>query len=94
MSLYLSLSNSYKPHPSIPSLVPSAIPNRDTQSLFNNQEHLVIFKDVTDLQKKVDYYLKHPEECLKIAENGYQEVLKKHTYRHRLTDILQTIESL
>jgi len=35
-----------------------------------------IFNNIDELKEKIDYYLKHDEERLKIAEHGYQTVQK------------------
>jgi len=43
---------------------------------FVDGEHCVIFKDAEDLNQKIDYYLKNPEEAREIAEKGYKKVQK------------------
>lgn len=43
------------------------------------QRDLVTYEDIPDLLKKIDYYLKHDEERLKIANAGYDSTLKKCT---------------
>ena len=44
-----------------------------------------------ELLEKVDYYLSHEEQRIRIAMNGYQKVRKYHTYRHRLTQALHVV---
>lgn len=61
---------------------------RDVRTLFKDGEHLVIYKDRDDLRKKVRYYLEHDDERMRIAKSGMQEVLQKHTFRHRIKQIL------
>jgi len=46
------------------------------EDIFIDGEHCVIFKDAEDLNQKINYYLKNPEEAKKIAEKGYKEVQK------------------
>lgn len=43
---------------------------------FQNGKDLIIYKDVKDLNDKIDYYLKNEEEREKIAASGYQTVQK------------------
>jgi len=43
---------------------------------FIDGKHCVIFNDVEDLNKKIDYYLKNPKEAELIASNGYEVVQK------------------
>jgi len=57
---------------------------KDIESLFEGGRHLVIFKDIEDLREKIRYYLNHPEERKKITNQGYEEVIQKHDYLHRL----------
>jgi spore maturation protein CgeB len=66
---------------------------KDVKTLFNNEEHLVIFKDPEDLNDKINYYLTHEAERHKIAISGYREVLDRHTYVHRLEHMLSTLKS-
>ncbi|MCF6154446.1 MAG: glycosyltransferase [Candidatus Brocadia sp.] len=55
--------------------------------LFKDKEHLVYFneKNIEDL---ISYYLNHDEEREAIAENGYREVCAKHTFKHRVAQML------
>jgi len=52
---------------------------------------LVPYQDEADLITKVDYYLNHAEERERIAENGYQRTLTRHTYYHRAQAFLEAI---
>jgi spore maturation protein CgeB len=45
---------------------------------FKDGEHLVLYKDISDLKDKIKYYLKHDEEREEIAINGMNFVRKKH----------------
>jgi spore maturation protein CgeB len=62
---------------------------RDVKTLFKDREDLVLFRDTDELRGLIKYYLERPEERLKIAENGRKTVLEKHTYRHRIDEILK-----
>lgn len=66
---------------------------RDLKTLFKNGEHLVIFNDTNDLNEKIKYYLANDEERAGIAAEGYNEVLSKHSYTHRIKQMLTTLES-
>ncbi|MBE5867236.1 MAG: hypothetical protein E7292_13790 [Lachnospiraceae bacterium] len=59
---------------------------------FTEGEDLVCFDGVEDLKEKVAYYLKHDEERLRIAENGYRKVKEYHTYVSRINEMLHIIE--
>ena len=56
--------------------------------LFKSGVHLETYKDFDEAVDKAKYYLSHDEQRRKIAEAGYQEVISKHTYMHRLKMVL------
>jgi spore maturation protein CgeB len=66
----------------------------DVFSLFEDDRHLVGFDDVTDLKKKIRYYLKHPEERERISDAGCKAVLEGHTYRHRISEMLSILKEI
>ena len=61
----------------------------DACALFKDGEHCVFFKNPIDLKDKIRYYLDRPLERRRIAAQGRQEVLARHTYDHRLGEILK-----
>lgn len=66
---------------------------RDVMTLFRDGEHLVAFEDGEDLRRKVEAYLRCPDERERIAGNGRTEVLSRHTYRDRLAVLLDRLGS-
>ncbi len=60
----------------------------DMMDHFIPDEDFVCYKDKKDLLRKIDYYLAHEEERKAIARNGYDKVVKGHTYRHRVREML------
>jgi len=60
---------------------------------FVDRKHLVIFDGPKDLFALIDYYLKNEKERKDIAENGYQLVIEKHTYLHRLAEMVDIIRT-
>src|SRR3990167_3405801 len=59
--------------------------------LFQDGVHLVTYKTLDEAAEKARYYLEHDEERERIAEAGYQEFIKKHTYEHRLKSVLEIV---
>ncbi|MBI4847514.1 MAG: glycosyltransferase [Nitrospirae bacterium] len=59
--------------------------------LFEEGKEIVVFEDLEDLRKKINHYLNSPEEREMLAENARQKVLKKHTYKHRMTEMLNLL---
>ncbi len=55
---------------------------------FKEWEEVIIAKDKKDWFKKIEYYIKHPEEREKIIEAWRKRVLAEHTYHNRVEQII------
>jgi spore maturation protein CgeB len=64
---------------------------RDVFTLFRDGRDLVKFTDGRDLVVKVEHYLAHPEERKRIAVQGREAVLARHTYQDRVKELLAKI---
>ena len=62
------------------------------EEFFHNKTHLVIYKDEKELIEKIRFYLDHPELSVEIGEQGRNEVLKKHTYDHRIQKMMKILD--
>lgn len=58
---------------------------------FENKKHLVMYSNRWELFSLIDYYLKHHGEREDIAAAGYNLALERHTYRHRVENMLKLI---
>lgn len=47
------------------------------------------FKDFDELKIKARFYLEHEDLRLKILMNGYKKVIEKHTYMHRINEMIK-----
>lgn len=56
--------------------------------LFEEDKEIVTFKSPEELIEKIDYYLAHDEERIRIGINGYKKVKQCYTYEHQLNKIL------
>ena len=64
---------------------------KDVLELFAGGEHLAIFSDGSDLERRVRFYLDHAAERHRVATAGRREVLRRHTYAHRIERLLCTL---
>ncbi|GJQ60336.1 MAG: hypothetical protein SCALA701_31370 [Candidatus Scalindua sp.] len=64
---------------------------KDVLTLFRSGEHLVCFQKIAEVKDLVEYYLTHHQEREEIAQKGYREVVGKHTYVHRVEELLKAI---
>ena len=51
----------------------------------------VMFDDENDFIEKCKYYLENEEERLKIVSNAYKYFLEKHTWHHKVKDLLNNL---
>lgn len=65
----------------------------DVLRLFTDKEQLVVFNDNAHLKKIIQYYLAHDDERFEIAKRGYEVVIKRHTYRHRINEMVDIIKN-
>lgn len=56
--------------------------------------NVVTYHDREDLKEKIDYYMTHDEEREKKAKAGQQIVLKAHTFRDRVKDMVEVFDKL
>lgn len=73
-------------------LLTNWIPTID--DLFIDGTHLVTYHTMDEAIEKAKYYLEHEDEREKIAQAGYEEFIKKHTYKHRMETILRKLGEL
>lgn len=66
--------------------------NADVESLFHPGKDLLAYRDLTDLEEIIPYYLNHEEERKEIAYNGCETVKKEHTYEKRLKKIMSIVK--
>lgn len=66
---------------------------KDVLSLFEDGRHLVVARDAVELREKVRHYLDHPAERGRIAAQGREVVLSRHTYGERLRELFSCLHA-
>lgn len=64
----------------------------DFERHFIDGEDYVSYHSPEDLLDKIEYYLGHPTEREKIAQNGCKKVRRDHTYEKRIAELLKIVE--
>jgi spore maturation protein CgeB len=64
---------------------------RDLQHLFKPGEEVVGYRNLGELRRQLDHYLANPDEARAIGENGRRRALADHTLRHRIDEMLATV---
>ncbi len=59
------------------------------EELFEDGKHLVLYRSIEEAIDKAKYYLKHDSEREKIAQAGFEEVMKKHKIDDRVDVMLK-----
>jgi spore maturation protein CgeB len=49
---------------------------------------MVYYNSFDEIGDIVEYYLSHPDERKQIARQGYQRVIKEHSFRHRMEKVI------
>lgn len=60
---------------------------------FVPDEDFVYFEDRNDLLRKIDYYLKHDDERMAIAQNAHDKIAKEHTFDIRVKQIIDIVNN-
>ena len=60
----------------------------DFLDFFVPGEDFVYYESESDLLGKIDYYLRNEQEREEIARNGHDKVAARHTYRHRVREMM------
>lgn len=58
---------------------------------YRDGEEIVYYRGIEDLHDKIRHYLREPEQRQKIAKAGLERTLGEHTYRHRVTRLLDRL---
>jgi spore maturation protein CgeB len=61
-------------------------------ALFTPREEVVVYRDLHELRRQLDYYLAHPDEARAIGQNALRRALKEHTLRHRIEEMIAVVE--
>ena len=75
-------------------LVTNDLSDNGLAELFRDGVHLVTYREAEDLLDKLAFYLRRDSLREKIAAAGRAEVVEKHTYRHRMEQVLQRAEAM
>lgn len=61
------------------------------EELFEDGKHCAIYRSFDEAVDKAKYYLTHDSEREKIAQSGFEEVMKNHTIDHRVKKLLESV---
>ena len=59
----------------------------------NPGEHLVAFKDITELRRKIKFYLENEDIRSEIAEEGLKLAFKRHTWLKKITNFTSLMQA-
>jgi spore maturation protein CgeB len=72
-------------------LLTEAAPN--IKELYEPDREIVTYTDIPNLVDKVQYYIKHSQECMEIARNGQHKTLSVHSTVQRANEVLDIFET-
>ncbi len=65
---------------------------KDLDRLFKPGRDMVVFNDDKEMMEAIDYYLEHETERQEIAARGYEAVKERHTFVHRMREVLDVVQ--
>jgi glycosyltransferase involved in cell wall biosynthesis len=66
----------------------------ELEKLFENKREIVMVNDEKEIIELAQYFLDNEEERKKIASNGYEKVIKNHTFKQRAKKVYDAIRLL
>lgn len=63
----------------------------NSQNLFDPNNEIVVYSNVEECIKKVNYLINNPERSKAVAKSGQRKTLREHTYQARVTQLLNTL---
>ncbi|MBF0533341.1 MAG: glycosyltransferase [Candidatus Omnitrophica bacterium] len=70
----------------------SRVQGNGIAELFTEGKEIAYYEDcVDDLRRQLDYYLRNADQRMAIARRGFDLVNGRHTYRHRVRELLRTL---
>ena len=65
---------------------------KDILSYFEEGKEIIFFKDIDDLRRKIQFYLKNEEERKAIVRQAQQRAYKEHTLEKRMKDLISIVQ--
>lgn len=65
---------------------------KEAEELFVPEKEIVLFKTEDEMLDKIEYYLKHDDERVKIGINAFYRVRDEYTYANALKNIFEVIQ--
>ncbi|MBI1952748.1 MAG: glycosyltransferase [Candidatus Omnitrophica bacterium] len=63
------------------------------EELLTPEREVATYRSPGEAREKVSYYLRHPEEARRMAQEGRRRVLQEHTYLHRMRTLLKPFDA-
>jgi GT2 family glycosyltransferase/2-polyprenyl-3-methyl-5-hydroxy-6-metoxy-1,4-benzoquinol methylase len=73
-------------------LITNDLRDNGQEDLLTSDQHCVTYQSADELLDKLRFYLAHVEIGRRITIAGHDEVLARHTYRHRMQSLLEVIQ--
>jgi spore maturation protein CgeB len=67
---------------------------RELGNIFELGKEMICYENIKQLKDLIEYFLKNQKESREIAERAQAKVIREHTYKHRLSKLIETVKSL
>jgi len=65
----------------------------ELEYFYKDGEEVVSFKNEFEMVDKIKYYLSHPSELNKIAQNGNERARQEHTWENRFNQLFDYLRN-
>jgi spore maturation protein CgeB len=69
-------------------------PWNDAEQLFSPGADYLVARDGAEMQDQIAWLLRHPDAARALAEHGRQTILRRHTCRHRVDQLVTIVQEL
>ncbi|MBP6302544.1 MAG: glycosyltransferase [Bacteroidia bacterium] len=63
----------------------------EMESTYKNREHMLYYSNEDELKQAIDFALSNKKICIDIIKNAHELTLSKHTYQHRVKEIVSDL---
>ena len=64
---------------------------KNSEELFEEDKEIAMFRTPEEMIDKIDYYLSHEEERIRIGQTGYRKVRECYSYEKQLGEIIRVL---
>lgn len=65
---------------------------KELETMYEDRQEIVFYDSRPELHELIEHYSRHPDVRRVIAKFGYEQTLQEHLYRHRVEQLVKTVQ--